>query len=55
VAAFAGVKLVGYSLAVLGVKHFEPTLVRTALGLLLGAPATLLGAYLTEAIFLVFC
>jgi hypothetical protein len=60
VAAFAGVKFVGYSLAVSGVKHFEPTLVaaatkvaavRTGLGFVLGPPATLLGAFLTEAMF----
>jgi hypothetical protein len=58
VAAFAGVKFVGYSLAVSGVKHFEPTLVaaatkvaavRTGSGFVLGPPATLLGAYLTGA------
>ena len=60
VAAFAGVKFVGYSLAVSGVKHFETTLaasaikvaaVRTGLGFVLGPPATLLGAFLTEAMF----
>jgi hypothetical protein len=58
VAAFAGVKFVGYSLAVSGVKHFEPTpvaaatkvaAVRTGLGFVSGPPATLLGACLTEA------
>jgi hypothetical protein len=60
VATFAGIKFVGYSLAVSGVKHFEPTIVaaatkvaavRTGLGFVLGPPATLLGAYLTEAMF----
>jgi hypothetical protein len=60
VAAFAGVKFIGYSLAVSGVKHFEATIaaaatkvaaVRTGLGFVLGPPATLLGAYLTEATF----
>jgi hypothetical protein len=51
VATFAGIKFVGYSLAVSGVKHFEPTMVRTGLGFVLGPPATLLGAYLTEAMF----
>ena len=63
VAAFAGIKFVGYSLAVSGVKHFEPTIVaaatkvaavRTGLGFVLGPPATLLGAYLTEAMFFRF-
>ena len=48
-AAFAGAKFVGYSLAVSGVKHFEPTLVRTGWGSLWGPHATLLGAYLTAA------
>jgi hypothetical protein len=60
VAAFAGIKFVGYSLAVSSVKHFEPTMVasatkvaavRTGLGFVLGPPATLLGAYLTGAMF----
>jgi hypothetical protein len=60
VAAFAGIKFVGYSLAVSGVKHFEPTIVasatkiaavRTGIGFVLGPPATFLGAYFTEALF----
>jgi len=60
VAAFAGVKFAGYSLAASGVKPFEPALVaiatkvaaaRTGLGFVWGPPATLLGAYLTEAMF----
>jgi hypothetical protein len=60
VAAFAGIKFVGYSLAVSGVKHFEPAIlaaatkvaaVRTGFGILLGPPATFLGAYITGSMF----
>ena len=60
VAAFAGIKFVGYSLAVSGVKHFEPTIVaaatkvaavRTGFGFVLGPPATFLGAYVTGTLF----
>jgi hypothetical protein len=60
VAAFAGVKLAGCSLAVSGVQPFEPKLAaaatkvaagRTGAGFVWGPPATLLGAYLAAAMF----
>lgn len=53
--AFAGIKFVGYSLAASALKKYEPTILssataiaaaRTALGFVLGPPATLLGAFL---------
>jgi hypothetical protein len=60
VAVFAGIKFVGYSVAVSGVKHIEPTIVaaatkvaavRTGIGFVLGPPATLLGAYISGVLF----
>lgn len=60
VAVFGGIKFVGYSLAVSGMKHFEPTIVasatkiaaaRTGAGFVLGPPATLLGMFLSEVYF----
>jgi hypothetical protein len=61
VAAFAGIKFVGYSLAVSGLKKLELTIastatkiaaVRTGLGVLLGPPATLLMVFLIGLIFI---
>ena len=60
VAAFGGIKFVGYSLVASGLKNWEPTImasatkiaaVRTGLGFVLGPPATLLGAFLTGVLF----
>jgi hypothetical protein len=60
VAAFAGIKFVGYSLAVSGIKQFEPTIVaaamkvaavRTGLGVILGPPLTLLIVFLISLVF----
>jgi hypothetical protein len=60
VAAFGGIKFVGYSLAVSGLKKFEPVItssatkiaaVRTGLGFVLGPLATILVVYLTDSIF----
>jgi hypothetical protein len=60
VAAFAGIKFVGYSLAVSGLKKFEPAIVssatkiaavRTGLGVVLGPLATLLILFLIGLIF----
>jgi hypothetical protein len=60
VAAFAGIKFAGYSLAVSSVKHFEPTIVaaamkvaavRTGLGVILGPPLTLLIVFLISLVF----
>jgi hypothetical protein len=59
VAAFGGIKFVGYSLAISGLKKFEPNIsssatkiaaVRTGLGLLLGPLATILVLYLISLI-----
>jgi hypothetical protein len=61
VAAFAGIKFVGYSLAVSGLKKLEPIIastaskiaaVRTGLGILLGPLATLLIVFLISLIFI---
>jgi hypothetical protein len=55
IAAFGGIKFVGYSLAVSGLKKFEPAIVssattiaaiRTGLGILLGPLASILIVYL---------
>jgi hypothetical protein len=60
VAAFGGIKFVGYSLAVSGLKKFEPAIatsstkiaaVRTGLGVVLGPLATLLVMFLIGLIF----
>lgn len=60
VLAFAGIKFVGYSLAISAVKRFEPTIVasatkiaaaRTGLGFALGPPATLVGLFLSSVVF----
>ena len=59
VLAFAGIKFVGYSLAISAEKKFEPTIVasatkiaaaRTALGFVLGPPATFVGLFLSSAV-----
>jgi hypothetical protein len=59
VLAFAGIKFVGYSLAISAVKKFEPTIVasatkiaaaRTGLGFVLGPPATFVGLFLSSAV-----
>ena len=60
VVAFAGIKFVGYSLCLSALKKFEPTIVasatqiaavRTGLGFILGPPATMLGIFLSSAVF----
>jgi hypothetical protein len=60
VVAFGGIKFVGYSLAVSGLKKFEPAIVssatkiaavRTGLGVVLGPLATLLILFLIGLIF----
>lgn len=60
VAAFGGIKFVGYSLALSGLKKFEPTIaasaakiaaVRTGLGVILGPLVTLLILFLIGLIF----
>jgi hypothetical protein len=60
VAAFGGIKFVGYSLAVSGLKKFEPGIaasatkiaaVRTGFGVVLGPLATLLVLFLISLIF----
>ncbi len=61
VAAFAGIKFVGYSLAVSGLKKLEPAIastatkiaaVRTGLGVLLGPLLTLVIVFLISLIFI---
>jgi hypothetical protein len=61
VVAFAGIKFVGYSLAVSGLKTLEPAIastatkiaaVRTGLGVILGPLATLLIVFLISLIFI---
>lgn len=59
VAAFGGIKFVGYSLAISGLKKFEPTIsstatkiaaVRTGLGVLLGPLASILVVFLISLV-----
>ena len=59
VAAFGGIKFVGYSLAVSGLKKVEPTILssatviagwRTGLGFVLGPVATISGVLLADAL-----
>jgi hypothetical protein len=59
IAAFGSIKFVGYSLAALNLRKFEPAItagpmaiaaVRTGAGFVLGPPATILGALLAGAI-----
>jgi hypothetical protein len=61
VAAFAGIKFVGYPLAVSGLKKLEPAIassatniasVRTGLGVILGPLLTLLSVFLISLIFI---
>ena len=61
VAAFGGIKFVGYSLAVSGLKKFEPILtssatkiaaMRTGLGFVLGPVASICLVYLSDFLFL---
>jgi hypothetical protein len=59
-AAFVGVKFGGYALAGIALKKLQPTIIasavkiaaaRTGLGILLGPPMTLLGAFLMGFLF----
>jgi hypothetical protein len=59
IAAFGSIKFVGYSLAALNLRKFEPAITarpmiiaaaRTGVGFVLGPPATILGALLSGAI-----
>ncbi|HEY2460960.1 MAG TPA: hypothetical protein VGI16_09135 [Candidatus Acidoferrum sp.] len=60
VTAFAAIKFTGYSLAVFGLKKLQPAITtaamkiaaaRTALGFVLGPPATIFGLFLAGRIF----
>jgi hypothetical protein len=61
ITAFAGIKFLGYSIALSGLKKLQPTITsaaikiaaaRTGLGFVLGPPATFVGLFLTDRVLI---